>query len=151
MILTSNIVSMNRTILVLSILLSITACKDKPNSQNIPEVFVDISLSLSLPAYSPLIIPGNSIYITGGSNGIVVYALSNEEYIAIDRHCSYDIDGFHRVVVDPLNNTTLVDSVNCTSVFSIFNGDVIQGPSSIPLKRYNTEYFSGSNVLRIYN
>ncbi|MFT4661948.1 MAG: nitrite reductase/ring-hydroxylating ferredoxin subunit [Patiriisocius sp.] len=142
---------MRKFIIFFILFCTIPSCKDNNNNSNIPDVFVDISLSLSLPSYNGLMLPGNSINITGGSNGIIVYAISNEDFVAFDRHCTYDINGFHRVIVSSPGSTVAEDTDGCGSRFSIITGDVLQNPASIPLKAYNTEYFPGTNVLRIYN
>jgi len=142
---------MYRFLFVLILFFSIASCRDNTGQDNVPEVFVDITLQLSLPTFNNLTIPGSWTYVTGGSRGIIVYALASDDHVAFDRHCPYQVDGFHRVSVQDTLGTVAVDIDNCGSKFSIISGDVLQDPAILPLKQYQTEYFPASNTLRIYN
>ena len=106
------------------------------NSQDdyIPEIYVNILIDLGLPEYSDLQIPGNSIFIEGGVKGIVIYHGVGNDYRVYDRNCSYQ----------PSLSCSVIDSVSsgiaycgcCNSVFSLENGDILNSPALLPLKKY---------------
>ncbi len=113
-----------------------------------PPSFVDISFNVNNPAYIDLAVPGGWLYLTGGSMGIIVYRKSPTEFVALDRLCMYQPSQLCRVIVD--NSDVIArDTTCCGSAFLITDGSVTQGPSSLPLTRYNTT-FNGT-TLRIFN
>ena len=56
---------------ILSILFIFSTCNTKDDY--IQEVYVDIIVDLNLPEYSDLQASGNSIFIEGGVEGIIIY------------------------------------------------------------------------------
>ena len=123
------------------------ACK-KDEQSGVPPTAVDISININLPAYADLAVAGGWLYITGGSQGIIVYRASNDQFVALDRHCPYQPQNACKVVVD---DTQVIarDTACCHSAYLIIDGSVSQGPSATALKRYNT-LFNGT-TLRIFN
>ena len=97
--------------------------------------------------YQKLNTVGGWEYITGGYNGIVVYRLSQDEFVAFDRACPYDYKNSCRIVVES-SFTTTIDSC-CGSRFLLNDGSPFKGPASVSLKKYKT-YYDG-NSLRISN
>ncbi len=118
------------------------------NHQVVPNVYVDFSIRLMDPEFNSLMIPGNSLNVTGGVNGIVIYRISQDEFAAYDRTCTHDVTENCRVFVD---ETLLyaVDSACCGSKFLLLDGSVAEGIAVYPLKQYRT-YFDGY-TLRVYN
>ncbi len=114
----------------------------------VPLTTVDISINVNNPSYVDLAVPGGWLYLTGGSLGIIVYRRTNEEFVAMDRHCPYQPGDLCRVFVD---DTEVIarDTLCCGSAFLITDGSVNQGPAALPLQRYNTS-FNGT-ILRIFN
>jgi nitrite reductase/ring-hydroxylating ferredoxin subunit len=127
--------------------LIISSCK-KEEQSGVPPSQVDITININLPAYADLAVPGGWLYLTGGSMGILVYRVNNDEFVAMDRHCPYQPQNLCKVVVD---DTQVIarDTACCGSAYLIIDGSVSQGPSSFGLKRYNT-LFNGT-TLRIYS
>lgn len=123
------------------------ACR-KSQPGGIPPVQVDIAINVNNPAYVDLAVPGGWLYLTGGSQGLIVYRASNNEFRAMDRHCPYQASNICRVNVDS-SEVVARDQSCCGSAYLITDGSVIQGPSALPLQRYNTS-FNGT-TLRIYN
>tara|TARA_B100001142_G_C13688832_1_gene405147 strand:+ start:51 stop:473 length:423 start_codon:yes stop_codon:yes gene_type:complete len=132
-------------ILIISIL--IFSCNNKDDF--IQDVYVNEIISLSLPEYSDILIPGNSIFISGGVEGIIIYHGVGDDYKVYDRNCSYE----------PSLACSYIDSVNagiaycrcCPSVFDINNsGEPINAPALLPLKQYNWS-LDNNNILRIFN
>ena len=114
----------------------------------IQEVYVNEYINLSLPEYSELTTTGNSIFINGGVEGIIIYHGVGNDYKVYDRNCSYE----------PSLACSIIDSVNsgiaycscCSSAFLISNtGEAINAPALLPLKSYS--WSLDNNILRISN
>lgn len=125
------------------------ACK-KDRDLAIPLVGVEITINLNLPEYNALQVPGGWAYIIGGSEGIVVYRKSSDEFSALDRHCTYQPAEQCRVTVDD-TGVMARDTTCCHSAFLLMDGSVTQGPAALGLKQYHTLYNGNTQVLRIYN
>ena len=102
----------------------------------IQEVYVDIIIDLNLPEYSDLQASGNSIFIEGGVEGIIIYHGVGNDYKVYDRNCSYE----------PSLSCSQIDSVDagiaycgcCTSAFLLSNKlKRTNSPALLPLKTYN--------------
>lgn len=135
----------NPLLFVIVSLVFFTSCsKNGNNNSNIPYVPVNIDIYPANPQYINLNVDGGWIYLTGGSRGIVVYRLSQGEYYAYDRHCTYQpLDACGKVKMDT-DNITLVDTC-CGSKFIVVDGSVINGPAGLPLQRYQT-YYDGTTL-----
>jgi len=102
-----------------------------------------------LPEYSNLQASGNSIFIKGGVEGIIIYHGVGNDYKVYDRNCSYE----------PSLSCSKIDSVDagiaycgcCPSAFLLSNdANVLNSPALLPLKSYNWS-LANNNVLRIFN
>ena len=120
--------------------------KDRPGG--VPPVSVDISINVNNPAYADLAVTSGWLYLSGGSQGLIIYRNSIEQFTALDRHCPYQPANLCRVFVDD-SEVIARDSLCCHSAFLITDGSVVQGPSALSLQKYNTT-FNGT-TLRIYN
>ena len=122
--------------LALSILIALfffSTCNTKDDY--IQEVYVNINIDLNLPEYSELQVSGNSIFIEGGVEGIIIYHGVSDDYKVYDRNCSYE----------PSLSCSKIDSVDagiaycgcCTSAFLLSNdASVLNSPALLPLKKY---------------
>ncbi|HRH70981.1 MAG: hypothetical protein JNL43_05865 [Flavobacteriales bacterium] len=128
-------------------LLGGTGCK-KDERGGVPLTPLDISINVNNPSYIDLSVPGGWLYLSGGSQGLIVYRASNDEFVALDRHCPYQPTELCRVVVDE-SEIQARDTTCCHSSFLITDGSVLEGPAALNLQRYNTS-FNGT-ILRIYN
>lgn len=124
-----------------------TGCK-KDRDVQVPLVQVDINIDINLPAYNALAVTGGWLYITGGSEGLIVYRKSPDEFTAMDRHCSYQPENLCRVTVDD-SGIIARDTTCCNSAFLMLDGSVTDGPATLGLKLYHTT-FNGS-TLHIFN
>ncbi len=122
-------------------------CK-KDRDIRVPIVPVQIEINLNFPEYNALQVVGGWAYITGGSEGLIVYRRSQDEFTAMDRHCTYQAENLCRVTVDD-SQVMARDTMCCQSAFLLLDGSVVQGPAALGLKRYNTT-FNGT-ILRIFN
>ena len=134
-------------IIVLSIIFS---CKKSNVDNPIPYVPVNKTIYLSLPEYAPLNSIGSSVFIDGGYRGIVVYRRSLTEFVAFDRACPYDPTATGAKLEIDSSGVTTVDP-NCGSKFNLYDGSILHGPSTLPMKGYQTNYDQGSNSVSIYN
>lgn len=141
------IASMKKIGLLLIISSLICACNDK--NDYIQDVYVNETINLNSPEYSNILMPGNSIFVEGGVEGIIIYHGIGNNYKVYDRNCSYE----------PSLSCSYIDSVNsgiaycgcCPSVFDINNsGEPINAPALLSLKQYNWN-LDNNNILRIFN
>jgi hypothetical protein len=118
---------------ILSAFFFLSTCNTKDDY--IQEVYVNINIDLNLPEYSDLQVSGNSIFIEGGVEGIIIYHGVGNDYKVYDRNCSYE----------PSLSCSQIDSVDagiaycgcCTSAFLLSNdASVLNSPALLPLKKY---------------
>ena len=135
-------------ILFVSNLILNTSCVK--NNQIVPYVYVDLYVNISLPSYSSLNAIGGWIYVSGGSQGIIVYRQTADQFAAYDRHCTYNAG-------IPCGSAS-VDSTNsfvtCScdgSQYQLYDGLVIQGPAAYSLKPYQTSFNPMTNTVHIFN
>lgn len=129
------------------ILLAFIACGDESYS-GVPLVDTHISISINDPAYHRLTTVGGWEYLTGGSRGLIVYRISNTEFKAYDRHCTFQPSSSCALVSVDANNLSASDNC-CGSSFSLLNGSVTSPPARSPLQEYYTSF--DGRTLRITN
>src|SRR5436190_2227841 len=94
----------------------------KKSDESIPNVPVNIHISISDPNYVALNAVGGWVYVTGGSKGIVMYCKALNEYMDYDRDCSYHpTDSNAKVDVDS-GNILFLNDASCGSKFLITDG-----------------------------
>ena len=116
--------------------LPLSGCVDTPGV--IPYVDVQVDLNLSLPAYNNLNFPNNWLYISGGSRGLIVYRYTLDEFVVLDRHATWDVGAGCQCTVSQ-DGYTIEDPCS-GSQWYIFDGSIIQGPTTAPLERYTTTW-----------
>ena len=133
---------MKSAIYILIALFFFSNCNTKDDY--IQEVYVNINIDLNLPEYSDLQVSGNSIFIEGGVEGIIIYHGVGNDYKVYDRNCSYE----------PSLSCSQIDSVDagiaycgcCTSAFLLSNdASVLNSPALLPLTKYYST-LSGSQM-----
>lgn len=137
---------MKKIVVLFLCVLFLSSCID--SNDYIQDVYVNIEIPVNQPEYSDLDAIGNSIFITGGVKGIIIYHANINDYRAFDRNCSFE----------PSTQCAYIDSVNstiafcncCSSKFMIDqNGITANGPALLPLKEYYTSFSGG--ILKIKN
>lgn len=129
-------------IYIVSILFMISVtglfCRKEQNLR-IPYVPVNAVIYLSDPLFNRLNVVGGWVYINGGSRGIVVYRRGQDDFVAFDRHCTFEPENPCGKVF--VNNTQIqvVDSC-CGSEFILSDGSPTKGPATIPLQEYITSF-----------
>ncbi|MCK5822874.1 MAG: Rieske 2Fe-2S domain-containing protein [Bacteroidales bacterium] len=115
----------------------------------IPNTYVNFNINIDDPLYLDLAVVGNHVFLKNvGVNGLIIYRLGINEFIAYDRTCTYKPEDNCAVVSDE-NSTVLVKCPCCGSKFSLDYGYATEGKATRPLKKYNTN-FDGS-FLHVYN
>lgn len=135
--------------LILStVILTNDGCRKKDDV--VPYVRVNFTIFLSDPDFVSLQTIGNSVYVTGGVSGIIIYRKSQDEFSAIERCCSYNPSDRCAVLVDS-SNTNVLHCNCCNSKFSIWDGSVLSGVASRSLTTYQTLFDSQYNSLKVFN
>ncbi len=138
---------LNIFLLSAAMLFIFVSCK-KDVKNPIPDVYVNFYLNISSTLYIELASVGGWVNLTGGYKGIVVYRSSADEFMAFERACPYDWDVDSAYVsVEP--SGLVLKCKSCGSEFLIIDGSIVNGPATVSLKQYNTEY-DGQNV-HVYN
>jgi|TARA_Y100000385_G_C13065028_1_gene626282 nitrite reductase/ring-hydroxylating ferredoxin subunit len=120
------------------------------NQNIVPYVYVDHNINISLPYYSSLNSIGGWAYISGGSQGIIVYRQSYDQFSAYDRHCTYNAENpCGKASVDSTNS--FVECSCDSSKYQLYDGLVIQGPATYSLKNYQTSFDIVTNQIHIFN
>jgi Rieske Fe-S protein len=144
---------------VLALTAFVFSCAKKSTNQNVQNNCT-ISKAGSTPVnytilagsgqFFPISIIGGYTYISGyGVKGILVYRLSQSQFMAYERSCTKDgCDNAKALVWVQTGNTACKDSI-CGSNFSIMDGSIQNGPATIPLYQYHTTW--DGNQLHIYN
>jgi hypothetical protein len=126
---------------------AVLSCR-KGNNYGVPLVRVNETIFVSNPAYINLSAVGGWIYYPAGSRGLIVYRSGNDEFNVYDRHTTYQPEEY----CDPVyvDSSTLIIKDHCSdSEWIIVDGSVVTGPTSFPLKQYQTS-FDGS-ALHVFN
>ena len=112
----------------------------------IREIGINFSIYPNTPEYQELNDVGGWVYITGGQDGIIVYRLSLDEFMAYDRMpiITNDLCPDNHLIVDM---PYIVDECN-SQQYNILNGYNLNGDGS-HVYWYQTEY--DGTTLRIYN
>ena len=130
-----------------------SGCKSERNYSEIPYIYTDTTIDVASAMYANLEFIGGWGYIPCGYKGIFLYHLSEKEFIALERCCTYDPSIYDARVYYDKDAGVLRDSI-CGSEFQpFFNGGVTKGPAELPLRQYKTRYYEtgARKLLRIYN
>jgi nitrite reductase/ring-hydroxylating ferredoxin subunit len=140
----------NARLIILSLLLIINfSCSKKEQTDNpIPTVQVNFSLNPNSTEYIELNVVNGSVSLTGGYRGIIVFRKSVNEFMAYERACPNDWQNPNARINVEQSGITAVCPV-CNSKFVLLDGSPYQGPSSYPLKQYQTSY--DGTLLYVFN
>ena len=84
--------------------------------------------------------------VPGSYAGIIIFRKSQEEFIAYDLACPYELPAQCRLTIE--NTYTLVCPC-CSSKFNLYYGSVDEGPARCGLKKYTTYYDRQNKTLHI--
>lgn len=128
-----------------ALLLLQARCNDP--QQYIPYVPVDFSVNVNLPAYMDLSVPSGHVLVSGGSQGIILYRYTLDQFVALDRHATFDIPANCQVEV--AEDGLLITDPCSNSEWLILDGSVVSGDAVYPLHRYATQW--NDPVLSVFN
>ena len=142
--------------LAVLILFLFTQCGGKNKDDEIPVVPVNIYIDLNINTSAPLNTLGGFIYVTGGNKGIILLHNYDDNYLAIERTCSYHpYDSCNLITMDNSGISLKCGSYSgttfnacCGSAFTI-EGYVSKSPATRPLRTYTVS--KSSNIVHIYN
>ncbi len=124
-------------ILILASLL-FSQCRDKNNTSQVPYVPVNITINVNQPDFFDLSVPSGWLYVTGGSRGIIIYRNSTDEFTAIERHSTYQVEQQCAVIVN--EDGVIITDPCSSSQWLIQDGSLVNGPASFPLITYETTF-----------
>jgi hypothetical protein len=110
----------------------------------VPEINVNYTINMDLPEYFNLRNLGEYLELDGGNKGVYLIHDFDDNYVAIERTCTYQSDNScARVVLDDQSLQLRCGSFDseddfmpcCASSYS-FNGSLLGGPSRCRLKTY---------------
>jgi hypothetical protein len=114
----------------------VSSCDNTDPEDEIPFALVNETINLTNQQYLSLQFNRGHVNIDGGVRGITIYRVSETEYRAFERNCSFEpLNTCARVEVDG-SGLFLIDSC-CSSSFD-FNGFPTGGPATLPLRQYLT-------------
>jgi nitrite reductase/ring-hydroxylating ferredoxin subunit len=144
-------------IVLLILMVGVLSCKknkNQPNNNpNQVSTNVNVYIYKNTPEFFPLQVAGGWIYKSGGASGLIVYRLAqnetNGDFVVFERNCPHEGGTNPSAIVKvQADNISAKDTI-CGSKFYITSGAIINGPSTYPLRQYNTTY--DGNVLHIFN
>lgn len=134
--------------------LALTGC-EKDDGGRLPLPPTDITINPNSTIYQELNVVGGWIYlgvqdgVESPSRGIIVYRLSNEQFMAYERTPPFKPDSCCNVS-QTVCSSLVVDNYypfvmdTCTqSKYLILDGSPVSGPSTMTLSMYVTEYVQG--------
>ncbi|ALM20856.1 hypothetical protein JCM19294_2423 [Nonlabens tegetincola] len=134
------------------IVLGFISCEDdelRNRNPNLLDLGFAVELNTSLPQYSGLNFPGNTVEVSGfGNRGIVVYNSNNRDYFAFDlsdpnhtpNECSrMEINGIEASCPCPTDNNK----------YSLINGQPLEGNGEYGMKAYRV--VRNGNIITVSN
>jgi len=131
-----------------------SSCKKKKAVQdNIAYQNVNLTIYPNDPLNFKLQVVGGWIYYNAGVNGIIIYRktiVGASDFVAIERTSTYLPTNPDAKVIVQSDNFTLKDTIS-GSKWQIIDGALSQGPATLPLRQYYTNYDNGTGILTIRN
>jgi nitrite reductase/ring-hydroxylating ferredoxin subunit len=104
----------------------------------IPNVPINLQISITDPRVSALNVPGGAVIINGyGVAGLILYREADDSYACYDRCSTYMPQNKCAVTLDP-GNFTCTDPCSGAK-FSLIDGSPVKAPATISLKSYSID------------
>jgi len=137
------IVNVNKPQIILLPLISffiiLFASCEKENQHPVPNVLVDIRINIENAIYAGLNTIGNSIHVTGGYRGIIIYRVGLTEFTAFDRSCPHHV-WEQCAIVSAIPGQPFAKCDCCQTTYQLLDGSKFTGPSMYPLRPYRTTF-----------
>ena len=127
------------------------SCKKKNTHPNLPDIRVDETVWLDNPENINLKMVGGIKLISGGLNGIVIYRLSENTYLAYENTCPHLYNYKSKCARLNKNSSTIIMCPCDKSKFSLIDGSSLSETTEVPLKRYDVTYNPKNRSLSIIN
>lgn len=118
------------------IVLLLFTCSSPSKDEQMPNVFVNLNISLLDPNYAIPLDKGFKYISNVGAKGILLYRESSTSYIAFERTCTYKPSLPCEMI--EVDSSLLFIKDKCCNSFYRFDGNPFSGPAYRPLLRYNT-------------
>jgi len=146
----SNSKIMRKSILIPFLIILIVACSND-NEHPVPNTpYLGSPICINDVEYFNLLNNYGIVFLENEGylgNGILVVNVGNNEFMAYDATCPYEVQEGCKVLPDK-SSMILVECKCCGSKYEVTFGDVNTGPSNYPLKKYKTAYDGA--CIRIY-
>ncbi len=123
---------------IVAVLLVFTSC-EKESNHPVPNVIVDIRINIENPGFAAINTIGNSISVTGGYRGIIIYRVGPNEFTAFDRSCPHH-PWEQCAVVNGQQGQPFAKCDCCNTTYQLLDGSKFTGPSLYPLRAYRTTF-----------
>jgi hypothetical protein len=139
----------NKFLFLLTVLIVLSCSKSDDKQDRNPfltDPAVSLNLNLNLPEYNPLKFPGNYVVTSQGIKGIVVYCVSENQYLAFDLTDPNHVPSS----CSRMELTGVIASCPCTNddnEYFITSGQHTTEPGSkYPMQQYRAE-LNGNTVV----
>jgi len=134
------------SLLLLPVFFSGGCRKEKTDEGKIPNVYVNFVLYPN--SFDFIAVSGYKYINNQGYRGIIVYRPDIYTFLAYERTCPFDPEKECAIVEVEDSGITAVDSC-CMTRYLLMDGSPFEGPGSLPLKQYRTNF--DGDVLLVYN
>jgi len=134
-----------RILAIIILFLIVAPGCNRDNQPVIPYAYVNLQLYPNSLDYINIM---GYKYVNAGYRGIVVFRISQNEFMVYERCCPFDPDKTGAKITVDASNITCIDSV-CMSKFILTDGTPYGGPSPYSLMQYRWNY--DGDILSIYN
>lgn len=126
-------------ILTISFVLLFFSSCEKEDMHPVPNVMVDIRINIENPSFAAINTIGNSVSVSGGYRGIIIYRVGQNEFTAFDRSCPHHV-WEQCAVVNGLPGQPFAKCDCCQTTYQLLDGSKFTGPSLFPLRAYRVNF-----------
>ena len=134
--------NMRKAFFLIATVLFSSCIDNQINNGCFPFVSVNETVNLDLPQFIDLQVPGGWAYTSGGFQGLIVYNINGNQFLAWDRLCpGENLSACSQMIVD--SNLRILCQCD-DSEFNILDGSPLTQGVTCSLNRYNVENLNGS-------
>jgi len=128
---------MKKISLIFALVAIMISCRDRNNGR-VPDVPVNLAININQPDFFDLTVVSGWVYVTGGSRGIIIYRKSINEFVALERHSTFEPE--EQCAVNVSSDGVIIEDPCSGSQWIITDGTLVNGPASLPLVYYDTSF-----------
>jgi len=99
-----------------------------------------INFDLTVSPYTRLAAPGGIVSLDAGTKRLLMIRSSDAAIVALDRLCTHQSCDLDPDAAGRFDLATGVIVCRCHNAHFSTNGDVLQGPATVPLRRYDVVF-----------